>query len=77
MPSSRRRSTRSRTSEHRGAEGADPKTGADGAGILLQIPDTFMRGAVAGVELPPLGRYGVGVCYLPDRTPNSGSRSSR
>ena len=50
--------------EHRGAEGADPNTG-DGAGILLQIPDTFMRGAVAGVELPPLGRYGVGVCYLP------------
>jgi glutamate synthase domain-containing protein 1 len=50
--------------EHRGAEGADPNTG-DGAGILLQIPDAFIRGAVAGVELPPAGRYGVGVCYLP------------
>ena len=50
--------------EHRGAEGADPNTG-DGAGILLQIPDAFMRGAVAGIELPPPGRYGVGVCYLP------------
>ncbi len=50
--------------EHRGAEGADPNTG-DGAGILLQIPDAFMRGAVAGVELPAPGRYGVGVCYLP------------
>jgi glutamate synthase (NADPH) large chain len=50
--------------EHRGAEGADPNTG-DGAGILLQIPDAFMRGAVAGIELPPVGRYGVGVCYLP------------
>ncbi|HEY8625467.1 MAG TPA: glutamate synthase subunit alpha, partial [Solirubrobacteraceae bacterium] len=50
--------------EHRGAEGADPNTG-DGAGILLQIPDAFIRGAVAGVELPPPGRYGVGVCYLP------------
>src|SRR6201999_2593011 len=37
----------------------------DGAGILLQIPDAFMRGAVAGIELPPPGRYGVGVCYLP------------
>ena len=49
--------------EHRGAEGADPNTG-DGAGILLQIPDGFIR-AVAGVELPPPGRYGVGVCYLP------------
>ena len=33
--------------EHRGAEGADPNTG-DGAGILLQIPDAFMRGAVVG-----------------------------
>ncbi len=50
--------------EHRGAEGADPNTG-DGAGILLQIPDAFIRGAVAGVDLPPPGRYGVGVCYLP------------
>jgi glutamate synthase domain-containing protein 2/glutamate synthase domain-containing protein 1/glutamate synthase domain-containing protein 3 len=50
--------------EHRGAEGADPNTG-DGAGILLQIPDAFLRAAVAGVELPPTGGYGVGVCYLP------------
>ena len=49
--------------EHRGAEGADPSTG-DGAGILLQIPDTFFR-AVAGVELPAPGLYGIGVCYLP------------
>jgi glutamate synthase domain-containing protein 2/glutamate synthase domain-containing protein 1/glutamate synthase domain-containing protein 3 len=51
--------------EHRGAEGADPNTG-DGAGILLQIPDAFLRGVAAGVELPPPGRYGVGVCYLPN-----------
>jgi glutamate synthase domain-containing protein 2/glutamate synthase domain-containing protein 1/glutamate synthase domain-containing protein 3 len=50
--------------EHRGAEGADPNTG-DGAGILLQIPDAFLRAAVSGVELPRPGRYGVGVCYLP------------
>src|ERR1700737_2996464 len=50
--------------EHRGAEGADPNTG-DGAGILLQIPDAFLRAAAAGVELPTAGRYGVGVCYLP------------
>ena len=50
--------------EHRGAEGADPNTG-DGAGILLQIPDAFIRGAVSGIELPPPGRYGIGVCYLP------------
>ncbi len=50
--------------EHRGAEGADPNTG-DGAGILVQIPDAFFRAAAAGLELPPVGRYGVGVCYLP------------
>ncbi|MGH2843404.1 MAG: glutamate synthase large subunit, partial [Solirubrobacteraceae bacterium] len=50
--------------EHRGAAGADPDTG-DGAGILLQIPDGFLRGVAAGVELPPAGRYGVGVCFLP------------
>ena len=37
--------------EHRGAEGADPNTG-DGAGILLQVPDAFLRAAAAGVELP-------------------------
>ena len=50
--------------EHRGAAGADPDTG-DGAGILLQIPDAFFRGVAFGVELPPAGRYGVGVCFLP------------
>jgi glutamate synthase domain-containing protein 2/glutamate synthase domain-containing protein 1/glutamate synthase domain-containing protein 3 len=49
--------------EHRGAEGADPSTG-DGAGILLQMPDIFFR-AVAGVELPAPGMYGVGMLYLP------------
>src|ERR1039457_2092233 len=50
--------------EHRGAEGADPNTG-DGAGILLQIPDAFIRAVVAGVDLPPAGGYGVGGCYPP------------
>ncbi len=49
--------------EHRGAAGADGRTG-DGAGILLQVPDAFLR-AVAGFELPPLGRYGVASCFLP------------
>ncbi len=49
--------------EHRGAEGADPNTG-DGAGILLQIPDAFLRTALE-IELPEPGRYGIGVCYLP------------
>ena len=39
--------------EHRGAAGADPETG-DGAGILIQMPDAFLRD-VAGFELPPAG----------------------
>ncbi len=49
--------------EHRGAAGADPRTG-DGAGILMQIPDEFLR-AVVDFELPPAGQYGVLVCFLP------------
>ena len=49
--------------EHRGAAGADAETG-DGAGILVQLPDAFLR-ATAGFELPPPGRYGVAVCFLP------------
>ena len=49
--------------EHRGAEGADIRTG-DGAGILVQIPDAFFR-AVVDFELPPPGAYGVAVCFLP------------
>jgi glutamate synthase domain-containing protein 2/glutamate synthase domain-containing protein 1/glutamate synthase domain-containing protein 3 len=50
--------------EHRGAEGADIRTG-DGAGILVQMPDAFLR-AVAGFELPPPGDYGVAQCFLPN-----------
>jgi glutamate synthase domain-containing protein 2/glutamate synthase domain-containing protein 1/glutamate synthase domain-containing protein 3 len=49
--------------EHRGAAGADARTG-DGAGILLQLPDAFFR-AVLDPELPPPGRYGVAVCFMP------------
>ncbi len=51
---------------HRGAVGADPLAG-DGAGILLQIPDKFFREEMArqGVELPPVGQYGVGMVFLP------------
>jgi glutamate synthase domain-containing protein 2/glutamate synthase domain-containing protein 1/glutamate synthase domain-containing protein 3 len=49
--------------EHRGASGADPCTG-DGAGILMQMPDELLR-ALAGFELPPAGRYGVLMCFLP------------
>src|SRR3954447_21346625 len=49
--------------EHRGAAGADASTG-DGAGILVHIPDAFLR-ATLEAELPPRGRYGVAVCFLP------------
>src|SRR3954447_12880094 len=49
--------------EHRGAAGADADTG-DGAGILVQLPDAFLR-AVTDFELP--ARYGVAVCFLPQR----------
>ena len=49
--------------EHRGAAGADADTG-DGAGILVQMPDAFLREMVP-FELPPAGRYGVAVCFLP------------
>src|SRR5947199_8401699 len=50
--------------EHRGADGADPNTGA-GAGILLQVPDAFLRAAATGIELSQAGRYGVGARFLP------------
>jgi glutamate synthase (NADPH/NADH) large chain len=49
--------------DHRGASGAETNTG-DGAGILIQIPDRFLR-AVAGFDLPPVGSYGVGMAFLP------------
>ncbi len=48
---------------HRGAVGADPLAG-DGAGILIQLPDPFLR-EVSGLNLPPPGEYGVGVVFLP------------
>ncbi len=51
---------------HRGAVGADPLAG-DGAGILMQIPDAFLREecAAAGLDLPEAGQYGVGMIFLP------------
>ena len=52
-----------RNLEHRGATGADPTVG-DGAGILTQIPDAFLR-AVVGFELPPKGAYAAGIAFLP------------
>lgn len=51
---------------HRGAVGADPKTG-DGAGILLQIPHDFFLKITENLEisLPSLGDYGTGLVFLP------------
>ncbi len=52
--------------EHRGATGSDPNSG-DGAGILIQIPDKFMRSECEyrDIELPPKGDYATGVVFLP------------
>lgn len=52
--------------EHRGATGSDPETG-DGAGILIQIPDPFLRKECERIEhdLPEEGDYGVGLVFLP------------
>ncbi|MFQ5553806.1 MAG: glutamate synthase large subunit [Acidimicrobiia bacterium] len=49
--------------EHRGAQGADPNTG-DGAGILMQVPDRYLRDVV-DFDLPPPGRYATGIAFLP------------
>ncbi|MDD5427745.1 MAG: glutamate synthase large subunit [Candidatus Omnitrophica bacterium] len=51
---------------HRGATGADPKTG-DGAGVLIQIPHDFFKKVCAakGIELPGKGEYGTGLFFLP------------
>ncbi|MFH1386336.1 MAG: glutamate synthase large subunit [bacterium] len=48
---------------HRGAVGADPKTG-DGAGILIQIPHEYFLG-VCQFKLPPFGGYGTGLIFFP------------
>ncbi|RLA57713.1 MAG: glutamate synthase subunit alpha, partial [Epsilonproteobacteria bacterium] len=54
--------------EHRGAVGSEKNSG-DGAGILTQIPDAFLRRVTSEIKtispLPPLGSYGVGVVFLP------------
>ena len=49
--------------QHRGACGCEVNTG-DGAGILMQTPDAFLR-KVAPAPLPPVGAYGVGLVFLP------------
>ncbi|MFJ2268122.1 glutamate synthase large subunit [Streptomyces sp. NPDC087849] len=52
-----------RNLEHRGATGSEPDSG-DGAGILLQVPDAFLRDEVA-FDLPEAGAYAVGIAFLP------------
>lgn len=51
---------------HRGACGCDPETG-DGAGIVVQMPDQFLRKKCneLGIQLPPVGDYGCGLVFLP------------
>ncbi len=49
--------------DHRGATNAEPDTG-DGAGILIQVPDAFLR-AVVDFELPSAGEYATGIAFLP------------
>ncbi len=52
---------------HRGAAGSDGKTG-DGAGILMQLPDEFLRGVAGdvGIELPPEGAYAAASVFVRD-----------
>jgi len=50
---------------HRGAEGADSKTG-DGAGVLIQVPRDFYL--IQGYSLPPEGQFGTGLLFLPQDT---------
>lgn len=62
--------------DHRGACGCEANTG-DGAGILVQMPDKFLRKAAAaeGISLPPEGDYGVGMIFCsPDPVTGQNSR---
>src|SRR5450830_93403 len=56
---------------HRGATGYDPKLG-DGAGLLMQMPDAFMRQEAAklSINLPEAGQYAVGNVFLPQAAKN-------
>lgn len=64
-----------RNLEHRGATGSEPDSG-DGAGILLQVPDAFLR-EVAGFELPEAARTPSASASCPPTTPRTPSRASR
>lgn len=56
---------------HRGATGYDPKLG-DGAGLLMQMPDAFMRKEATklAIQLPDIGQYAVGNLFLPQEANN-------
>ncbi|WP_433263584.1 glutamate synthase large subunit [Actinosynnema sp. CS-041913] len=58
--------------EHRGAAGAEPTSG-DGAGILVQLPDVFLR-SVVDFALPEAGSYAAGIAFLP-RDPEERSKA--
>ncbi|MDN5770771.1 MAG: glutamate synthase large subunit [Microlunatus sp.] len=64
-----------RNLDHRGATGSDPRTG-DGAGILLQVPDAFLRAETA-FELPAPGAYAVGTAFLPQSETAAASARER
>jgi glutamate synthase (NADPH) large chain len=59
---------------HRGACGCEANTG-DGAGVLIQIPDKFLRRECGrlGIPLPPAREYGCGLVFLP-RAPEQRDR---
>ena len=67
-----------RNLEHRGASGSEPETG-DGAGILVQVPDAFLRAVLAeqGVELPEAGLYAVGTAFLSSDEDEAASARTR
>ncbi len=70
-----------RNLDHRGAAGAETNSG-DGAGILMQVPDAFLR-AVVDFDLPGAGSYAVGTAFIPGddaavaKPPARGSSRSR
>ncbi|MFF2926449.1 glutamate synthase large subunit [Streptomyces celluloflavus] len=64
-----------RNLEHRGATGSEPDSG-DGAGILLQVPDAFLRESVT-FELPEAGAYAVGIAFLPSGARDAAAAVSR
>ncbi|WP_460798549.1 glutamate synthase large subunit [Nocardioides pacificus] len=64
-----------RNLDHRGAAGAEQNSG-DGAGILLQVPDAFLR-EVVDFELPTSQAYAVGTAFLPGDDENIAKTKTR